>query len=233
MRERVNRFDRLLIPTSFMRDIFVRNGVDPKLVEVVPYGVNVAVARDGADRGVSGELRIGFIGAIVDFKGVHLLIEAVRKLEGLPIDLQIYGKLDANPDYAARLRALAARDPRVRFLGTFPNAEIGRVIAGMDALALPSTWHENTPLVVYSAQAAACPVIATNLGGIAEVVHDGVNGLLFEKGDVAGIASAIRRLHEDRALLRKLSAASKPPRTIAQYVDDLERVYGEVAARPS
>src|SRR5262249_43952485 len=146
MRERVNRFDRLLIPTRFMRDIFVRNGVDPKLVDVVPYGVNVTVARDAADRGSAHELRIGFIGAIVDFKGVHLLIEAVRSLANLPVDLQISGKLEANPDYAARLRALAAGDVRVRFLGTFPNAEIGRVIAGMDALALPSTWHENTPL---------------------------------------------------------------------------------------
>src|SRR6185369_6110645 len=129
--------------------------------------------------------------------------------------------MDDFPEYVDSLKRKAADDPRVSFCGTFPNDRIGEIIADIDVLVVPSIWYENTPLVIYSAQAAGCPVIASNLGGMSEVVHHGENGLLFEPGDVSGLAELFNSLVLDRELVGRLSRNAMTPKSIPEYVDDL------------
>jgi len=95
-------------------------------------------------------------------------------------------------------------------------------------LVVPSLWYENTPLVLYSAQAAGCPVLATNLGGLSEVIEHGVNGLLFPSGDASALAQAIARIANDRNLLEQMRIHSRPPKSDTQYVDELLAMYAEV-----
>jgi glycosyltransferase involved in cell wall biosynthesis len=150
----------------------------------------------------------------------------VRSLPAeLPVSLSLYGRGCDFPAYFERLQQLAAGDPRIRFCGTFPNDVIAQIFSTIDVLAVPSIWYENTPLVIYSAQAAHCPVIASNLGGMAEIVQHEENGLLFEPGSVAGIAGSIERLASDRGLLQRLSINAVPPKGIAEYADELDKLY--------
>ncbi|MBK7766259.1 MAG: glycosyltransferase [Sulfuritalea sp.] len=67
-------------------------------------------------------------------------------------------------------------------------------MAELDVLVVPSLWHENSPLVIYSAQAARCPVIGSDVEGIAEVVRDDVDGLLFQRGNVAALMQTLLRV---------------------------------------
>jgi glycosyltransferase involved in cell wall biosynthesis len=174
---------------------------------------------------------VGFIGTLYEHKGVHLLVKAVRQLPAdVPLEVRIYGSTEDYPDYCATLRELADGDPRIEFRGTFPNGRIGEILSALDVLVVPSIWYENTPLVIYSAQACGCPVIASNLGGLSEAVEDDVNGLLFEAGDVGQLARAIGRLARDKTLLRRLAQAAKPPKPIAVYAGELENLYGEILA---
>ena len=92
-------------------------------------------------------------------------------------------------------------------------------------LVIPSLWYENTPLVIYSAQAAACPVIASNLPGLAAVVVHEHNGLLFEPGNAALLAQQLSRLIDEDELLQRLSHNAHPPKTTATYVDELLAVW--------
>jgi glycosyltransferase involved in cell wall biosynthesis len=123
---------------------------------------------------------------------------------------------------------MAQHDVRVRFCGTFPHDRIGVILADIDVLVVPSIWYENTPLVLYFAQAAGCPVIATGLGGMAEVIRHEENGLLFEPGDAGGLAAALRRLAQDHGLLRKLAHNAVRPKSIAEYAAELLALYREV-----
>jgi glycosyltransferase involved in cell wall biosynthesis len=102
------------------------------------------------------------------------------------------------------------------------------VLAGIDVLVVPSTWYENTPLVIYSALAAGCPVIASDLGGMAEVVTDGENGLLVEPGKPEALAAELKRLTSDRQLLQKLAAGCRRPKSIEEYVAELLSVYRDL-----
>ncbi|HLM68426.1 MAG TPA: glycosyltransferase, partial [Longimicrobium sp.] len=149
------------------------------------------------------------------------------------VELSIHGAPGSHPAYQAyyaRIQALAKTDPRIRLLPAFPNHEVRGVLDTIDALVVPSLWHENTPLVVYEAFAAGCPVIGSEVEGIAEIVGHEVNGLLFAPGDPSGLASAIRRLAENRGLLRALASRTMPPLSVPAHVSRLEEIYLELIA---
>lgn len=227
--ERINRVDRVLAPTRFMEKILVQNGVDPGIIDFMPYGLDMKAFEKKEPKKPSDRLRVGFMGTLSEHKGAHVLIEAVKLLpQEMPVEVRIYGDLSQFPEYAARVKRLAGDDKRVEFPGHFPNEKIGEVFSGIDVLVVPSIWYENTPLVIYSAFAASTPVIATNLGGMSEVVSHGVNGLLFEKGDARGLSALLKRCAEERGLLEKLSGNVLPPKSMPRYADELEEVYRDV-----
>ncbi|MHB9101608.1 MAG: glycosyltransferase family 4 protein [Sulfuricella sp.] len=228
LRQRMNMLDKVIVPTRLMEEILVANGLNPGKVIFSRYGIR-PVFLEPHSKDATGKMRIGFIGGLSEHKGAHLLISAVRLLpDNISVELKIYGKSDTDPRYFKKLQQLADEDQRTHFCGTFQNEIIGKIFAELDVLVVPSIWYENTPLVIYSAQAAGCPVIASNLGGMAEVVEHEKNGLLFEAGDVAGLASAIERLILDRGMLQKLAANAIKPKHISDYVAELQNIYIEV-----
>lgn len=229
LRQHMNMLDRVIVPSRLMEQLLVNNGLKPEKVIFSRFGISPIAPPDIHSQDVTGKLRIGFIGGLSEHKGTHLLISAVRLLPGdISLELKIYGKSASHPKYFEKLKQLANADPRIHFCGTFPNSIIGEIFAKLDVLAVPSIWYENTPLVIYSAQAAGCPVIASNLGGMAEVVEHEKNGLLFKAGDVAGLASTIERLAHDRKLLRQLAENAPKPKPISNYVAELEIIYDDV-----
>jgi glycosyltransferase involved in cell wall biosynthesis len=112
------------------------------------------------------------------------------------VALRIHGRLEEPmfADYIGALRAAAKDDARITFAGAYDAKAASQVFADMDALVVPSTWYENTPFVVLEAFAAGVPVIASDLGGLREVVREGHNGALFPAGDAQGLAAAIERV---------------------------------------
>ena len=225
LRGRLMRIHKVAVPTRFMRSVLSQHGLEADRAIELPFGLNLAHLEHASrpEQGVG--LRLGYIGTLFEHKGVHVLAQAVKALPGKPIELSIYGREDDFPEYVAGLRKIIGEDARVHFCGTFPNSEIGAILSGLDALVLPSLWHENTPLVVYSAQAAGCPVIGSDVAGIAEVIEHGTNGLLFEKGNVKQLANAIQSLLDDRQLLKRLSSHAKQPLSIQEYVSKLLEIY--------
>jgi glycosyltransferase involved in cell wall biosynthesis len=229
MRQRLNKLDRILVPTRLMQNILTHNGVHPSLLRYVPYGIDLQHLQRDTNKGRSHALRVGFIGTLYEHKAPHLLVDAVRSLDpALPIELKIYGSLTEFPDYACALQTRAANDPRIHFAGTFPNHQISDIFANLDVLVVPSIWYENTPLVIYSSMAAGCPVIATNLGGMSEAIADRTNGLLFEKGNIPQLAARLRELADNRNLLRQLAANAPIPKSIPTYVNELESIYQDI-----
>jgi glycosyltransferase involved in cell wall biosynthesis len=141
---------------------------------------------------------------------------------------RIYGKLDDYPKFVEDIRRKSQDDSRIKFCGTFPNHEIGKVFSELDALVVPSLWFENSPLVVYSAQAAKCPVIASNMDGISDIIENGRNGLLFEAGNSSQLAAAIDSLIKDKTILQELSEHSMMPLSIQEYAGKLVTIYQEL-----
>lgn len=223
----LNKLDGIIAPNTFIKDLFIRYGVDPNLIHDSSFGINISehAAPPKTHRG-DRPLALGFIGTLAPHKGCHIVIEAVLLLPKDSVTLKIYGSAHEFPEYYARLIRLAGDSPAIRFCGTFPNDQINAVMAEIDALVVPSVWYENTPLVIYSAQAEKCPVIGSDLPGIAEVIIHQYNGLLFEAGSSAGLSTQISKLIDDDRSVVTLSNNAIKIKTIQDYVEKLLLYWG-------
>jgi glycosyltransferase involved in cell wall biosynthesis len=135
-------------------------------------------------------LQVFFAGRIVREKGLQFAIPA---LAGLPVELVIAGDgpYRAELEKVARLSGVVSQ---VKWLGKIPNADVPKHIAASHACILPSLWIENNPLFGYEAMKCARVLLGADVGGIPDMIEEGVNGHLFPKGDVAGVAAAYEKL---------------------------------------
>lgn len=171
-------------------------------VDAARYPMRPEPAHDGS---------VVSLGRVLPHKGVHLLIE------GLPagVPLHVVGP-QTDPDYARRLRALAAgRD--VRFQGALPDEEVIALLGRAMALVHPTPVdaagsagvNELFGLALVEAMARGCPVIASDAASLPEIVEDGETGLLVPPNDPAAAGRAIERLRDDPPLWRRMSAAAR------------------------
>jgi len=233
-----NRLSAITVPTKLMQDLFVRNGLDGQIIHHIPYGIDTKPLEKGSNKTESDELRIAFIGTIAEHKGPDLLVKAFLKL---PVEskasVKIYGDLNQFPKYGQYLKELVTNESpltkKIILAGTFPNDQIGDIFQQIDVLVVPSRWYENTPLVIQSALATKTPVIATNLGGMSELIKHGENGLLFEADNAQSLQEQLSRLINDHTVLPRLQKNIKSERTIAQMVDQLEAIYAKVISVPA
>jgi len=224
--KRLNQLSGIVAPNQMVEQLMLRYGVRPDRLIVAAYGVDVMDSRGCSERALpSGPLRVGFIGTLAHHKGCHVLLEAFNTLPPGGATLKIFGHEGDFPEYAAKLHRLAGGRESIEFCGTFPTDAISRVLDQLDVLVVPSVWNENTPLVIYSAHASRCPIVASNVPGIAAAVRDNVDGILFEAGSVKALAAALLRLVTDPSVLIDLSAARRAPKTVSAYVDELISIW--------
>jgi glycosyltransferase involved in cell wall biosynthesis len=226
LRQTYKLADVRLTASQFVKDVHLQNDFSSPL-RIHPYGHDLDWMRSYRGKQSSSTLRIGFIGQIIHSKGVHILLEAVKRLQselGEQVNFLVYGNLEKEPGYGNRLRMLVEGMKNIQFCGTYAHEESARVYSNFDVLVVPSLWYD-FPLVIYEAFATKTPVIATNLGGMAEAVQHEVNGLLFERNNVDELAHQIARLVQDPNLLDKLIKGIPQVKTIEQEIDELERIY--------
>lgn len=152
---------------------------------------------DGIPRDPAPVPEIVFLGRVTPVKGVDVAIEALALLErdhGTAARLVVAGPEDA--EHGRELRGLAERlgvAARVEWLGQIGPERIVEALGRAHALIVPSTWEEPFPLVTIEGALARVPLVASDVGGIGEGMHDEEHALLFEGGDAAGAAAALAR----------------------------------------
>jgi glycosyltransferase involved in cell wall biosynthesis len=207
IRGALEHVDLFLAPSEFLRKTFVDSGfVRPDRIVVSRYGQDLSRFK-ALPRTPSANLRVGFLGTIAAYKGVEVLVDALNRLEGHPVEGRIHGVTEFFPDFVAALRKRIT-NPKVRLLGRYENKDVGRILSEMDVLVVPSLWWENSPITIHEAFLAGVPVIASNQGGMAELVQHGKNGALFQIGEPADLARVLLRFVADRSL----AAALRPRR---------------------
>ncbi|MGI9598347.1 MAG: glycosyltransferase [Acidimicrobiales bacterium] len=182
-------------PETLDRLHLIHCGVEPeKLTPIVPR-----------DRGT----RLVFVGRVVEQKGLAILFESMQQLADDAPDLHLT-IIGDGPDRAALEQRAADQGlaERVEFLGSKSQAEVAALLPEADIFVLPS-YAEGVPVVVMEALATGIPVVATFVGGMAELVEDGVTGFLVRPGDPSQLADRIGRLVGDRALRERMGTAGR------------------------
>jgi glycosyltransferase involved in cell wall biosynthesis len=235
MREVCEQIDLFVAPSRFLADRFRSFGVPASKLLYSDNGYDVAAFSNRAER-VRKErerLRFGFIGVVFPPKGVHVLLEAFREILEDEAELVIHGSLvpyEGFEGYEEQLQRLAAGRSNIHFAGPYVASEVDQILGALDVLVVPSVWYENSPLTIHEAFLAHVPVITADLGGMRELVHDGVNGLLFRPRDAADLRTKIRQLIGQPQLLEQLSGRAPVVKTITEDAADMEQRYRHLCA---
>lgn len=204
LRNMLGLVDRFIAPSQFLKDRFVAWGIAADRIEVIgnaqPHGAE-------ADAPARPRRTFGFFGNVAPHKGILTALAATQRLADVPdAVLQIHGGLHFQ-DEAFRLAfeaGLARCGDGAVHCGPYKPGDLPARMREVDWVVVPSSWWENAPLVILEAFRHRRPVICSGIGGMAELVADGVNGMHVRPGDIASLARAMRRACDDVGLWDRL-----------------------------
>jgi glycosyltransferase involved in cell wall biosynthesis len=222
LKEAFGKVDLVLGPSHFLLELFRQFGFSHSAAVYSDYGIPT-FDPSRLQEPSSAPLRFGCFSAIVPHKGIELLLRAFRRLPSERAELIVRGQ--GSPLYDREMRRMAARDKRVTFLPPYDDAGLAEAFSRIDVLVVPSLWYENSPIVIHEAAVAGVPVIGADIGGMAEYVKDGVNGLLFRCRDEHDLARTMQRFVDDPALVRRLRRVPFTIKTMEADAAALEQHY--------
>lgn len=204
--------DAFISPSNFLIDRYAAWGLPRDRFTMIENGLAPqALAPVRKLSAKSRRARFGFFGQLSEFKGLHVLLEAVASIDeetwGNDATLYIFGgNLENQPaafrDRFDRLIERAGR--RARFFGSYRSDELPRLMEQVDWLIMPSIWWENSPVVIQEAFLHGRPPIVGDIGGMAEKVRHGVDGLHFRAGSPEDLADRMTEILTDGGLWKRL-----------------------------
>ena len=213
-RTMLDTVDGFVVLTQQAATIVLANGAPAAKVIVNRLGVSESTASTSpsAENGDRSHVRVGYIGRFDPIKGVLDLADAVRRIpRDVPLRVEFRGPAQTPNDRATRaaIADILAGDPRVTIADAVPPSAVHDVLRTYDVLCCPSRCLEGGPTAGLEALAAGIPVIAASMGGLAEVLEDGINARLVPPGDVERLRAAL------------VEVARNPERTIRRWRERL------------
>jgi len=232
IREVCSLVDCFIAPSKFLMKKYMDFGIEKEKIIYLDYGFDKGIFKN-IKRKKSKKIRFGYIGSWIPSKGVHVLIKAFNRVaEDAPATLDIYGEQNAYhgyKDYDKDLSGLV-NNRSITLAGPYDNKDVGKILAGIDVLVVPSIWYENSPLTIHEAYLAGVPVIASDIGGMAEYVREGSGGLNFKMGDDEDLYKVIKKLIDNPGLLEEMRKTIPPVKSIAHNAVEIEDIYNELTA---
>jgi glycosyltransferase involved in cell wall biosynthesis len=221
----LRRARTLIVPSRYLAGIARGWGIADERLHVVPNPAPPARASTTTER-----RGLVFAGRLTRQKAMHVALDALAYVPATRLTVIGDGPDRARLERHAREAGL---NGRVRFVGSLPRDEVLDALAGAEAAVLSSDW-ENFPHAAVEALAMGTPMVATAVGGVGEVVTDGVNGLLVAPGSPEAFGHALQRLLASPELRTRLSEGARE--SVREL--DAARIYGrieellEAAVRP-
>jgi glycosyltransferase involved in cell wall biosynthesis len=226
--------DLFVAPSETLLERFVEWGLPRERILLEDYGRlrQAASGRDGPR--AAPHATFGIFGQLTPYKGIDVALRAMRALEGHPARLRVHGaNLDLQEhgfrDEIAGL--LESAGENVRSIGPYRAERVGVLMSEVDWVLVPSTWWENSPLVIQEAFSRRRPVVCSDVGGMAEKVRDGVDGLHFRVGDADSLAETMRRAVDTPGLWQSLRERAPETPSMAQHVEVLTEAYEDLIER--
>lgn len=224
------RFDRMVVVTTYMRDELLRNGFDPKRIEIhapVPRPGDPDLRSSFSDRNL-----ILYAGQIIRGKGVDVLLEALARVK-TRFECIILGDGNHKPFCENLSRRLGLAD-RVKFKGFVPQEELREYYRECSVVALSSVWPEPIATIGLEVMRYALPVVAFDAGGIKDWLTDGHNGYLVPWMDREAYARRLDELLTDKPLAQRMGEAGlafvSERYDFDRYIGDLETMFAQVVA---
>jgi glycosyltransferase involved in cell wall biosynthesis len=236
IRAHLDQVDLFLAPSRFLFERYVDWGIPREKIRLEDYGRRPAlsVAENHEDRARN---RLGFFGDLSPFEGTEVLLEAMRivRAEEPDVHLWLYGSnlWKYSDDYRKQFWTLLHDAGNVTFGGGYDRGSLPQAMSKVDWVIVPSRWWESSPLAVAQAFQHGRPVICSDIGGMAETVAHGVNGLHFTVGDPRSLADTVRRAVTTPQLWEELRRGIPAVHSMDEHVANLTGIYRELLDRRS
>jgi glycosyltransferase involved in cell wall biosynthesis len=227
--------DVFVAPSRFLRDRYVDWGIPAEKIVVEDYG-RLPVPEQADPQYRQDRNRIAFFGQLSHYKGINVLLEAMKHLveRGVDTRLTVHGaNIELQPqDFVDEFQLLlAATEENVTLAGAYAAEDLPALLAATDFVVVPSIWWENSPLVIQEAFLHRRPVICSDIGGMAEKVTDGVDGIHFRARDPVSLADAIERAVSTPGLWESLRGGIERVHAMDEHVERLSGLYDELLER--
>jgi len=182
--------DAFVAPSRFLAERYIAWGLPADDIKVIENGLPKEIIKaPPRPRRANSPWIFGYFGQINPFKGVEVLLRMAEIVGGTPhiasrVQIRIHGNIIGQPEtFQARFDTLVANYDFLSYEGAYDNENVSRLMAECDYVIVPSTWWENSPVVIQEAFATGRPVICSGIGGMAEKVQDNLSGIHFRVGD--------------------------------------------------
>jgi len=239
MREVLARADSVVVASTAVKRAMMGLGLPAGKIVLCEYGCDRSWCADGpparVPRPPGTPLRVGFLGSLVWYKGLHVAAAAVAAMPAGSVHLHVHGDHVGGADAgaAAQFRAVAEQaraiaGDRITFHGRYPHDALSAIHAELDVIVVPSVWQEAYGLTVRETFLSRTPVIGSDIAGIAEGIEHDRNGLLVRAGDSRALRDALQRFLDEPGLGARLTASAPPVRTAAEEAREMEWRYRQV-----
>jgi len=225
--------DHFVSPSAFLRQRYIDWGIVPERISIIENG-QITLGDISVNKILSNEsqvVRFAFFGQINPYKGIDVLIGALAGLSKKvkkQVLIEIHGaNLEHQTDsYKQKVKTLMSKyGAQVHFYGAYEAQEMPRILSSVDWAVVPSVWWENSPMVIQEAFNCGVPLIVSDIGGMAEKVTHGINGLHFRNGSQADLAATLTYCVNSRELRPQLASGIKAPINIADCVNSHLALY--------
>jgi glycosyltransferase involved in cell wall biosynthesis len=232
MRNMLQLVDRFVAPSRFLKERFAAWGLAADRIDVIANGLPEAKTAPAPQR---PRTTFGLFGNVAPHKGTILALSAIERVarEVPNATLRLHGGLNFPSDAFRRNfeTTLCEAGDAATHAGPYRREDLPRLMADIDWVVVPSTWWENAPLVILEAFRHKRPVICSGIGGMAELVADGVNGLHVRPGDVAALSRTMRRAAHEDGLWQRLVAGIPAVSSITDTAKQHMTLYRELSER--
>jgi len=206
----LNMVDLLISPSRYLISRFIDCGIPKDKTVIINYGIDLSRFKK-IEKARSNKIRFGYIGQIIRHKGVENLLRAVSLLsekEKKRMSLLLVGSGEKSfVKYCKSLTKELMLSDIVTFYGEVENNKVPKLYRNIDILIVPSIWPENSPVTIMESLATGTPVLASNIGGIPELIQDGINGFLHKHDEPISLATNIKRIIEHPKIINKMKQA--------------------------
>jgi glycosyltransferase involved in cell wall biosynthesis len=192
-RQKFGTPELVIFPSQYLHDTYQDYGFFKETKTCVLPNPAPAFPQIPHKNTTDGRINLLFVGQIEYHKGISFLLDAMNDLpENYKLIIAGEGRLEN------LVKKKASKDKRIIYLGFISVDQLIKCLAVSDALVVPSLCYENSPTVIYEALQAGLPVIASNIGGVGELVHPGENGFLFNPGSKTDFMVALEKLRQKK-----------------------------------
>jgi glycosyltransferase involved in cell wall biosynthesis len=206
--------DLFLPPSQFMKDTVVRGGYDPRKFRVLCNFIDVDKVKNPCFEKKDYYV---YLGRVNEVKGVRTLCKAASTL---PYKLIVIGGgellLELQEQY---------KTSDIEFKGQMEWNDFRPIIEGAKFMVLPSEWSENNPLTVIESQSLGTPVLGARIGGIPELIEEGVTGMTFESGNVEDLKEKIELMWNASFNYKEIADNAVKRYSSEAYYKELMKVY--------